>query len=47
MVLGGLLGLLLGPVGVIAGGCLGAIIGDQIERDNIREAEEEERKRET
>ncbi|MBS7610640.1 hypothetical protein KEJ27_00270 [Candidatus Bathyarchaeota archaeon] len=37
MVIGGLLGLMFVPAGVIVGGVIGAIIGDQIEREKLKE----------
>lgn len=37
MVIGGLLGLIFGPAGVIAGGMIGAVIGDQMEREKVKE----------
>ncbi|KPV65551.1 MAG: hypothetical protein AOA65_0059 [Candidatus Bathyarchaeota archaeon BA1] len=37
MVIGGLLGLILGPAGVIVGGMIGAAIGDQMEREKVKE----------
>jgi uncharacterized protein YqgC (DUF456 family) len=45
MIAGGALGLLFGPVGVIIGGILGALIGDQIEYENVKAERERRRKR--
>ena len=36
MAIGGLIGLVGGPIGVIMGGLLGAVIGDQAEREQIK-----------
>lgn len=46
MVLLGTVGLIFGPAGVIAGGILGALIGNQIEYESIR-AEKKRKKKKT
>jgi len=43
MVVGGLLGLVAGPVGVVVAGLIGAIAGDQLEHEGIRAEKEEQR----
>ena len=44
MIFGGSIGIIFGPGGVILGGLIGALIGDELEK---RELEEEQRKKQT
>lgn len=44
MIAGGTVGLLFGPIGVLAGGILGAIFGNQAEYESIKSERERKRK---
>lgn len=44
MIVGGMIGLALGPLGVVLGGLLGAIIGDQMEYQKLLEEKQKGKK---